>query len=1230
MLSKSLHHVAAASSTALKHARSFGFLSALPEEHAMLREMCVQYAAKNLAPIAGDLDKQHKFPADQVKELGEMGLMGVAIDEKYGGAGLDYLAYAIAMEEISRGCASAGVIMSVNNSLYCAPMEKFGTSEQKEKHLTPFAKGEKLGCFGLSEPGNGSDAGAATTTAKATDKGYVLNGTKAWITNAHEADQAIVFATTDKSLKHKGISAFIVPTDTPGFSLGKKEDKLGICASSTANLIFEDCEVPKENLLGKEGDGFKIAMITLDSGRIGIASQALGIAQASYDCAIAYAHTRKTFGTPLAKNPIIQTKLSTMATEIEAARLLTWKAAAEKDAGRPFTKLAAMAKLKASEAATMCSHQAIQVLGGMGYVSEMPAERHYRDARITEIYEGTSEIQHLVIAGALNMEFDCSNKFPSVHQGVHFQIVRVLLESPMTVQDVRQALDASALESYIHSRLGASHGSIASIKQFQHGQSNPTYLVTMSSPGIKWVLRKKPHGKILPSAHAVEREFRVLEALEHTEVPTPRAVLLCEDTKVIGTAFYLMEYVAGRIFQDPSLPGVKPMYRYAMYSSAVDALCKLHALDYKALGLADFGRPEKYCHRVVTRWSRQVEGGQKVFTDAGVKENPRMKQLQTWLENKADDAERATSADGASIVHGDFRIDNMIFHPTEPRVLAILDWELCTIGNPFADVATLASAYRLPLDNSNTIMTPGLCDAPLKKLGIPSESDLLLGYSRRSNRFPLNTSTWNFFMGMVTYRFAAICHGVYARALLGNASSANAACAKTTMDRLLAMSDDIMDESADIYPEPELEHILPFPIRPHALKIYKKLLKFCQSRVYPAEHVHLEQIAKAREEGCVWKFVPPIIEELKTEAKALGLWNLFLPECVVPALDGKGPDVNYGGDLTNLEYGLMCEVMGRSLVLAPEVFNCSAPDTGNMEILTRFCTVEQKHEWLVPLLKGEIRSCFAMTEKRVASSDATNIETSIVRDEERQEFVINGHKFYISGAGDPRCKVIVLMGKHPERAHESAFKQQSMILVPMDAPGVQVVKPMSVFGYDDAPHGHMEMLFKDVRVPFRNMLLGEGRGFEIAQARLGPGRIHHCMRAIGAAERCLELMVMRAKTRTVFKQLMAENPLVCSQIAKSRCELDSARLLTLQAAHQMDKKGNKVAAQAIAMIKIVAPNMALDICDRAIQIHGAAGVSQDFVLSYLYAALRTLRIADGPDEVHMRTIAKLELSQSRL
>lgn len=375
----------------------------------MLQDMCHQYSEKTLVPTAGKLDEEATFPTDRIPELSAMGLLGVSVPEEYGGAGMDYLAYAIAIEEISRGCASTGVFLSAHNSLYCGPIQTFGTDEQKTWALTPYAEGEKIGCFGLSEPGNGSDAGAAKTTAERTSSGYVLNGTKAWITNAHEASQAVVFATTDKSLKHKGISAFIVPMDTEGFSLGKKEDKLGIRASSTSNLIFEDCEIPKANLLGKEGDGFKIAMMTLDAGRIGIAAQALGIAQASYDCAIQYAHTRTTFNKPLSKHPAIQQKLSTMALEIDAARLLTWRAADDKDHGRAYTKSAAMAKLKASEVATYCSHQAIQILGGMGYVKEMPAERFYRDARITEIYEGTSEIQHLVIAGALNKEFAQKN-----------------------------------------------------------------------------------------------------------------------------------------------------------------------------------------------------------------------------------------------------------------------------------------------------------------------------------------------------------------------------------------------------------------------------------------------------------------------------------------------------------------------------------------------------------------------------------------------------------------------------------------------------------------------------------------------------------------------------------------------------------------------------------------------------------------------------------------------------
>lgn len=380
-------------------------LARLPETHQMLRQTCRDFAENELKPIAANLDKEHKFPLEQVRKIGELGLLSMEVPEPLGGSGLDYLAYAIAMEEISRGCASTGVIMSVNNSLYLGPLLKFGTDEQKKKWVTPFCSGERIGCFALSEPDNGSDAGAAKTTATLDGDHWVLNGTKAWITNGYEADAAIVFATTDRSKKHKGISAFIVPKPTDGLALGKKEDKLGIRASSTCYLMFDNCYIPKENLLGEPGFGFKIAMGTLDAGRIGIAAQALGIAQAALECAIDYSQKRFAFDQPLSSFQTIQIKLADMEVKLESARLLTWKAAMLKDAGEKFTKEAAMGKLAASEAATNISHQCIQILGGMGYVTDMPAERHYRDARITEIYEGTSEVQRIVIAGQLLKEY---------------------------------------------------------------------------------------------------------------------------------------------------------------------------------------------------------------------------------------------------------------------------------------------------------------------------------------------------------------------------------------------------------------------------------------------------------------------------------------------------------------------------------------------------------------------------------------------------------------------------------------------------------------------------------------------------------------------------------------------------------------------------------------------------------------------------------------------------------
>jgi acyl-CoA dehydrogenase len=390
----------------------------------------------------------------------------------------------------------------------------------------------------------------------------------------------------------------------------------------------------------------------------------------------------------------------------------------------------------------------------------------------------------------------------------------------------------------------------------------------------------------------------------------------------------------------------------------------------------------------------------------------------------------------------------------------------------------------------------------------------------------------------------------------------------------------------------------------------ERLLAFMAQHIYPNEARFFQEIEANRAKGNAW--VPTtLIEELKPKARQAGLWNLFLP---------RSPRAPEG--LSNLEYAPLCEIMGR-VPWAPEVFNCSAPDTGNMETLERYASEDLKDRWLEPLLRGEIRSAFLMTEPEVASSDATNIQCRIER--QGDELVINGRKWWSSGAGDPRCAVYIVMGKsNPEAPRHS---QQSMVLVPANTPGVRVLRPLSVFGYDDAPHGHMEVLLENVRVPAGNILLGEGRGFEIAQGRLGPGRIHHCMRSIGAAERALELMCQRLNSRVAFGKPVSAQSVWHERIADARCRIEMARLLTLKAAYMMDTVGNKVAKAEIAMIKVVAPNMACDIIDMAIQAHGGAGVSGDFPLAYSYANQRTLRLADGPDEVHRQSIAKLELAR---
>jgi acyl-CoA dehydrogenase len=410
-----------------------------------------------------------------------------------------------------------------------------------------------------------------------------------------------------------------------------------------------------------------------------------------------------------------------------------------------------------------------------------------------------------------------------------------------------------------------------------------------------------------------------------------------------------------------------------------------------------------------------------------------------------------------------------------------------------------------------------------------------------------------------------------------------------------------------------------FSYSPRTQELQARLIAFMDEHIYPAEARYFAEIEANTLAGKRWTPLQ-VIEELKPKARAAGLWNLFLPPHAEGASASGDAEFNFG--LSNQDYAPLAEVMG-AVPWSSEVFNCSAPDTGNMEVFARYGTAEHKQRWLAPLLDGQIRSAFAMTEPAVASSDATNIQADIRRDGD--DYVINGRKWWTSGAGDPRCAVYIFMGKTDAGAPKHS--QQSMIVVPADAPGITILRPLSVFGYDDAPHGHMEVDFKDVRVPASAILLGEGRGFEIAQGRLGPGRIHHCMRLVGIAERALKLMCERAVSRTAFGKTIAQQTVTQERIAEARCLIDQARLLTLKAAWMMDRAGNKSAKAEIAMIKVVAPNMACQVIDWAMQVHGGAGMSQDFPLAYFYTLSRTLRFADGPDEVHRNAIAKLELGK---
>uniref|UniRef100_A0A671K9Q3 Acyl-CoA dehydrogenase family member 11 n=1 Tax=Sinocyclocheilus anshuiensis TaxID=1608454 RepID=A0A671K9Q3_9TELE len=724
------------------------------------------------------------------------------------------------------------------------------------------------------------------------------------------------------------------------------------------------------------------------------------------------------------------------------------------------------------------------------------------------------------------------------------------MDRQITAVRPEHRFDTNNLKRYLSGKLDSiSDNSTLTLQQYRAGQSNPTFYIETADK--RYVLRKKPPGELLPGAHKIDREYAVQKALYSVGFPVPHPVLYCKDTHVIGTEFYIMEHVQGRIFRDLRLPGVSAAERTALYVAAVETLAKLHSLDVSTLELLGYGKGTGYCKRQVCTWTKQYKA-------SAHKEIPAMDKLSDWLSRNLP-----TNDNEVSLVHGDFRIDNLIFHPTEARVLAVLDWELSTTGQPIADLAYFLMPHYWP-SHYKVIST----------MGIPSPDDLISIYCH-CRGIPNSLPQQNFFIAMAIFKMAAIAQGIYARHLLGNASSLNAAEFEESVEPLaelgLQISKYLHDRSF------VNDYFQVFSVQKDILRIYFLISKFClmSNMCFGCIFVAYFEVVSLESEYVI-KGVSIPCEQAK--ARAAGLWNLFL-------LAESG--------LSQLDYAHIAEETGHCFY-SPEVFNCQAPDTGNMEVLHLFGTEEQKRLWLEPLLRGDIRSCFCMTEPDVASSDATNMECTLHK--AKDHFIINGKKWWSSGKLNV-CVHVQMFFRHG---------LHSMILVPLNTPGVKKIRPLTVFGQD-----------------------GEGRGFEIAQGRLGPGRLHHCMRAVGLAEWALELLCQRAAHRQAFGKRLYQHEVVAHWIAECRIAISQSRLLTLHAAHTLDTQGNKAARKQIAMIKVAAGRMASKVVDCAIQVYGGAGVSDDFPLAEMYAYARTLRIADGPDEVHLSSIALLELRDQR-
>ncbi|XP_004692251.1 PREDICTED: acyl-CoA dehydrogenase family member 11 [Condylura cristata] len=738
--------------------------------------------------------------------------------------------------------------------------------------------------------------------------------------------------------------------------------------------------------------------------------------------------------------------------------------------------------------------------------------------------------------------------------------------------------DCKALEAYLYQHLpgfGAEPEAKLTVVQYRSGQSNPTFYL---QKGLQaYVLRKKPPGSLLPKAHKVQHR-------------RPRCVL-------VNARFYLSKTgqaafsaaSAGRIFRDYTIPGASPAERSAMYVAMIETLAQLHSLNVQSLQLPGYGRGAGYCKRQVSTWTKQYQA-------AAHQDIPAMTQLSDWLMKNLPENDNEEC-----LVHGDFKPDNIVFHPTESRVIAVLDWELSTTGHPLSDLAHFSMFYfwprTFPMMNQSSHLQ--------ENIGVPSMEELISIYCR-CRGINSNLPNWNFFLALSYFKMAGIAQGVYSRYLLGNNAAEDSFLFANIVQPLAQTGLQLSKRTfSTTLPQGDVTRQL-FAQTRSGQEVLLRVKHFMKQHILPAEKEVIEYYIHNDNSVDKWR-QPIVIEKLKEMAKAEGLWNLFLP-----ALSG----------LSQVDYALIAEETGKCF-FAPDVFNCQAPDTGNMEVLHLYGSNEQKQRWLEPLLQGTIASSFCMTEPDVASSDATNIQCSIQRDGD--SYVINGKKWWSSGAGNPKCKIFIVLGR-TENPSADRHKQHSMILVPINTPGIKVVRPLSVFGYLDNLHGgHFEIHFNHVRVPATNLILGEGRGFEIAQGRLGPGRIHHCMRAVGVAERALEILCERATQRVAFRKKLYEHEVVAHWIAESRLAIEQIRLLTLKAAHSIDTLGSARARKEVAMIKVAAPRAVCSIIDRAIQVCGGAGVSQDYPLAHMYALARTLRLADGPDEVHLSSIAAMEL-----